>query len=578
MANQGAWQSGFDLAANAIHARRQRKQQLADEERQYNVATLYDTGHRLAAIIPTLSGADREKAMNQLTDVEQSIAAIYHPDRNPGAIQKDWNMLAGLITRKPRPIALSVSYDSATTPALTLPAQGGIAGDGPTTIPGSSVDVRPTQEAMTSQQRQQIANRLAARWQAQLDVASAGSPEEEAQADSAKKLASITQAVKDYGRLNPNATPEEKTAFFNDVVAKAYGFTQRPVWKAYTGPNGQKDWLDITQPVPAGWTATGTETTDTRKRKDYDDYVKQHPDYTAPYEQWIAEQGQLARRAVPTSRDDRFIDIERRRQLGQPLSDDDKAYSAAYDLYVQKRITNPAVARAAAFGASRYVSVLDPANPEKVVFMRAGDAAQAGAGTPQSIGFQIDKAVTRYMTAGQGATNINYFNTSIDHLKLLSEAADALNNGDIQRLNQAGNAFARETGDPAPTNFETVKSAVAGELAKTFKGTGATDQEIAEINQAINQSESPDQLHSAINYYLRLMDGKLNALRLQYAQGKQGQPAFGGAGTLAAPAGGGGSQPVTGTRRFRDGATTYAIPPGDVQEFLKDHPRAQEVK
>jgi hypothetical protein len=195
------------------------------------------------------------------------------------------------------------------------------------------------------------------------------------------------------------------------------------------------------------------------------------------------------------------------------------------------------VARAAAFAGDRYMPFVDPANPEQVILLPARVGSEAKLGTPQSIAFQIDKAVTRYMTAGPGATNLNYFNTAVDHLQLLSEAADALENGDIQRLNQFGNAFARETGDPAPTNFETVKSAVTGELAKTFKGTGATDQEIAEINQAINQAESPDQLHGAINYYLRLMNGKLNALRSQYAAGKQGKPAFSG----ASPAAGGGS-------------------------------------
>jgi hypothetical protein len=169
---------------------------------------------------------------------------------------------------------------------------------------------------------------------------------------------------------------------------------------------------------------------------------------------------------------------------------------------------------------------MDPSDPERVTFMRAGDAARSGAGSPASISFKTDAAITRYMTSGAGAQNIVAFNTAVDHLRLLGEAADALNNGDFQRLNQVGNTFARETGSAAPSNFQSVKAAVSGELSKVFKGSGATDQEISEINQTLNSAMSPDQLSGAISYYSKLMDGKLAALHAQYTAGKSGRPAF----------------------------------------------------
>lgn len=146
-----------------------------------------------------------------------------------------------------------------------------------------------------------------------------------------------------------------------------------------------------------------------------------------------------------------------------------------------------------------------------------------------------------------------------------------MNNGDIQRLNQFGNAFARETGDPAPTNFNAIRSAVSGELSKTFKGTGATDQEISEINQGINSAESPEQLHGAINYYTRLMDGKISAMRAQYEAGKQGRPAFPEnvpAGS-AAPSGGArpGAAPRTGAAAPQTGLATVVAPDGNIYTF-----------
>jgi hypothetical protein len=313
------------------------------------------------------------------------------------------------------------------------------------------------------------------------------------------------------------------------------------------------------------------ETADMRKREDYALYLRAHPDYKGSFEQWGVEQGQLGRQAVPTQRDDRFLDIERRKALGEQLTANDQAYAAAYDLYIKKRITDPALARAAAFGANRFVQVIDPQNPERVTFMTAGDASRSRAGSPASISYRTDAAMTRYMTSGMGGQNIAAFNTAINHLNLLGEAGEALDNGDVQRLNQLGNAFAREFGSAAPTNFAAVKTAVAGEIAKVFTGRGATVEEIAQINGVINAAESPQQIGGAIQYYISLMNGKLSALQTQYQAGRQGLPAFPGTGNRDQGAGnreqGAGANdgfiyardPQGGLHRAKRGQT---IPPG----------------
>jgi len=600
MANQQAWQSGWDTAAGLLAERRARKEMLSDEERQAKVSDLYAKRQQLAHAMPSLSGDHRERAMEALTDIEGAIEQVYHPDHAPGALQKDWGWLKQLITRNKPIVPASIEIPASTTAdttikpeaqAVTLPATSSYQSaqlrkplepgtpeatiklpGSEVTIPGTSQPrVVPAAASMTPYQRKLQAQRDRARKAAALDVEAGTSPEEEAEADSRKNLAFIQQSVKAYAAANPNASSEQKAEFFNDLITKTFGLAQtKPAWKEYVSPDGSKQWFDASRPdlIPSGWTATGAESADTRTRADFEAYRKLRPEYRGTFEQWKTEQSQLGRLAVPTNRDDRYIAIEQKRALGQPLTADDQAYAAAYDLYINKRIIAPAVARAAAQGADRYVQVLDPQNPERVTFMRAGDAAAQGAGSPASIGFQIDKAVTKYMVAGPGATNLSYFNTSIDHLRLLSETADALNNGDVQRLNQFANAFAAETGDPAPTNFETVKSAVAGEISKTFKGTGATDTEIAQINQEINSSESPDQLHGAINYYLRLMDGKLNALRLQFTQGRQGQPAF-------TPASGAGSGPAStgGSATGTKGARSVA----NVMQYFRDHPQQAQA-
>ena len=576
MASDSAWELGSQIASKNIAARRDRKDKLEDEARQQKVTDLYGRGKNLAISIRSMAQDDpaRQKAMDDLTSVEEDIKSIYAPHNGgASALQRDWHLLAGLIHKsRPIPAAAGASFTATTSPGATFtpdaqtitlpetpaylrsgaaPSAGAPASpaSSPITLPSAPVTIPKTTTgqvrslaAMTPAQRQQYQRREQARTTAEQDVTAAGlSPEQTAQAESAQKLAYVKQAVADYNKFNPDATKEQKAEFLAEVVQSTYGFVQKPSLKLYTLKDGTKAWLDASRPdlIPEGATASGAESTDTRKRADYDAYVKVHPDYKGTYEQWGVEQGQLAKRAVPTNRDDRYIEIQQKKANDPTsLTKDDNDYAAAYDLYINKRVLDPIRTRAAANADDRYVQVFDIYNPDRVTFMRAREAASnPDVASPQSISFQIDKAITKYMIAGKGGENINYFNTAVDHLNLLSEAADALNNGDIQRLNQFGNAFARETGDPAPTNFETVKSAVAGELSKTFKGTGATDAEISQINQEINSSESPAQLHGAIDHYRNLMHGKLEALRQQYEQGKQGRPAF----APATPAAGAGA-------------------------------------
>jgi hypothetical protein len=569
-ATASAFQSGLQSGRNFQKERRERKEKLEDEARQQKVTDLYGRGKSLALSIKSMAQDDpaRQKAMDDLTSVEQDIASIYHPDNGgTSALQKDWHLLAGLI-HKSRPAAASVSL-TATSPGATLKPDaqtvtltdtpdapiGSVLKPGgdlsaslsavragtklapgtgtatqsvtmpsaPVTIPGTTY--RPVATAMTPQQRQQIARQNAARATAEQDVEAAGlTPEQTASADSAQKLAFIQQARKDYKKLNPDPKPGEEAAFIGDLIEKTYGTAQKPVWKEYIGPNGEKQYLDATKPeaIPPGWNATGTESADTRTRADFAEYQRLHPDYKGTLQQWKVEQGQLGKLAVPTNRDDRYLAIMQKAALGQPLSKDEQAYADGYDMYVKKRITGPMLARVEAQANDRIIPVIgqDPNDPGKVTLMPAGEAAKAGVGTPASIAFQTEKAMQKYMTSGRGGENLTAFSTAVSHLNLLQQAGDALHNGDIDRANQLGNAVGVEFGDDAATNFATVKAAVAGEIAKVFTGR-ATVEEVTTISSTINSAQSPEQIQGAINYYIDLMGGKLGAL---YDQLKSAQP------------------------------------------------------
>ena len=132
----------------------------------------------------------------------------------------------------------------------------------------------------------------------------------------------------------------------------------------------------------------------------------------------------------------------------------------------------------------------------------------------QDVGTQT-KALKDFSTGIQGR-QVNAFNTAIDHLGTMDKLSDALANGDIKAFNALGNIVARQTGAPAPTNFDAAKQIVTAEVIKAVvaSGGGVTERQEAERNFAA--ANSPEQLKGIIGTYKQLLGGQLNSLNLQY--------------------------------------------------------------
>jgi len=505
MANQAAFESGYQQGYDVLAQNRAHKQMMSDEERQSKAQLYASNLTNLQQKISSLPKGSPEynDAFNEMQNNLHGVRELFHPDKNPGMIERYGHLITD---------ALRITNPQDRIKKEAAKRAQGVAGD---------------------------------EKQAQSIVAAAPlSPEQ----------LSLQQVQAKVREIDSSDLSDEDKA---EAKRKIFGVSEKPNLKLYVSPDGStKAWLDAnrTDSIPVGWTAYTATNTDTNKRKDFDafktDYeAKNGKPYAGTFESWTAEQGETGRAQAPKPEtlDTQYKAILVKEASGQPLTADEQAHKAAWQIYNRETKIDPGVARAAAFGAMRYIPIIDLNNPEKVVMMRAGDAAKAGASTPQSIGFKTDAAITRYMTSGQGATNINYFNTATGHLELLRQAGEALNNGDYPAFNSFANRFATATGDPAPTNFDTVKSAVAGELSKTFKGTGATDQEIAEISTTLNNAQSPQQIVGAITYYTKLMGEKLDALKGQYEAGKTGKPNFPtpppGLGDGTTPQGGGNATP-----------------------------------
>jgi hypothetical protein len=111
---------------------------------------------------------------------------------------------------------------------------------------------------------------------------------------------------------------------------------------------------------------------------------------------------------------------------------------------------------------------------------------------------------------------VTSFNTAIDHLGTMDKLVDALNNGDIKAFNSLGNAVARQTGAPAPTNFDTARHIVGAEIQKAIIRAGGTGKEREEAANAFANAGSPAQLKGVIDTYKQLLGGQLNSLEMQY--------------------------------------------------------------
>lgn len=128
-------------------------------------------------------------------------------------------------------------------------------------------------------------------------------------------------------------------------------------------------------------------------------------------------------------------------------------------------------------------------------------------------GMEKEFASTRNGTAGG---NLIAFNTATGHLGQLYDAASALQNGNIQLLNQMANSLGTAVGQPAPTVYNGIKTALVGELGKTFKGAAPDVPEMDEIDKTLNNTQSPQQMISLSKTYAHLMLTKAAAQAAHY--------------------------------------------------------------
>lgn len=133
--------------------------------------------------------------------------------------------------------------------------------------------------------------------------------------------------------------------------------------------------------------------------------------------------------------------------------------------------------------------------------------------------FNTSQRVENSFAVGKQGDTVRSFNVAVEHLDTLNHLIAALGNGDTLAFNKLANTIAQQTGQPAPTNFESARQIVTNEVTKATVGAQNALGDRQEIARTINVASSPAQLQGAIRNYQELMAGQLKGLGTQYYAG-----------------------------------------------------------
>jgi hypothetical protein len=118
-------------------------------------------------------------------------------------------------------------------------------------------------------------------------------------------------------------------------------------------------------------------------------------------------------------------------------------------------------------------------------------------------------ASTRTGTAGGTLLSAG---TAANHLNLLEQAGQALNNNDVQGINKLANSFGIAVGKSPAVTFQAIAEQVNNEVAKVVSGGNPNEPELKANRDTLNRDQSPEQIKNVIRAYIGLMNGRIGEI------------------------------------------------------------------
>lgn len=128
------------------------------------------------------------------------------------------------------------------------------------------------------------------------------------------------------------------------------------------------------------------------------------------------------------------------------------------------------------------------------------------------------------LATGTMGKNITSFNTAIGHAARLAQAIDGLGNSSFlpSIVNPGAQAIKGEFSpqfQAAKARFEADKQALTDELTRAFRGTGGNVSDIDKWAKTLDEANSPEALHSAVEEAMHLLGSRIEAVGEQYKRG-----------------------------------------------------------
>lgn len=159
-------------------------------------------------------------------------------------------------------------------------------------------------------------------------------------------------------------------------------------------------------------------------------------------------------------------------------------------------------------------------------------AAQEGvtsvslAAKKQQLSAQQDVVKDFTNPGGTAGAKLGAVNTAVLHVNALLPLIDAMKSGNLTKLTAAKQAYQKETGVPAPTNYDTLANMAIGEINNVVNAkTGGDAAERDRIAAPFVSSRAPDVLKGAVKTAVGAMAGKTESLANQWdvaTEGNQG--------------------------------------------------------
>ena len=100
--------------------------------------------------------------------------------------------------------------------------------------------------------------------------------------------------------------------------------------------------------------------------------------------------------------------------------------------------------------------------------------------------------------SGRAGGALVAINTAVKHVGALDPLIDAMQSGNVTRINQAKQAYEKATGVPAPTNYQTLANMAVGEINKAVTANGGDANERAAIAAPLDPAGGPAVLKGAV--------------------------------------------------------------------------------